>query len=55
MTAAEAAESVRSQNPDAFWSYYEALYAAQGDETTEWATPERLVQIAKDGQDQRRL
>ncbi|MGK9250150.1 DsbA family protein [Paenibacillus humicus] len=47
-TAAEAAEAVRTQKPDAFWTYYDALYANQEDENTAWATPEKLVQIAKD-------
>ncbi|ASS64987.1 MULTISPECIES: DsbA family protein [unclassified Paenibacillus] len=48
ITAAEAAEAVRTQKPDAFWTYYDALYANQEDENIEWATPEKLVQIAKD-------
>ncbi|OXM16784.1 disulfide bond formation protein DsbA [Paenibacillus herberti] len=47
-TAAIAAESVYLQNPDAFWPYNDAIYANQGDEQTLWATPERMVQIAKD-------
>ncbi|MGN7455515.1 DsbA family protein [Paenibacillus pasadenensis] len=48
VTAAVAAHSVYLQDPEQFWAYNDAIYANQGDETTVWATPERLVQIAKD-------
>ncbi|RTE10991.1 DsbA family protein [Paenibacillus whitsoniae] len=47
-TAALAGEAVYRQNPEAFWKFYEAVYAKQGDEQTNWATVDTLVQIAKD-------
>ncbi|WP_238590774.1 DsbA family protein [Paenibacillus beijingensis] len=47
-TAAEAGLSVFHQNKEAFWPYYDALYANQKDEKEAWATPEYLVQVAKD-------
>ncbi|MED5018011.1 thioredoxin domain-containing protein [Paenibacillus chibensis] len=46
-TAALAAQSVFHQNKDEFWKYYEAIYKNQGDESTEWATPDFLVNLAK--------
>ncbi|AIQ52995.1 DsbA family protein [Paenibacillus sp. FSL R7-0331] len=46
-TAALAALSVYNQNSDAFWTYYDALYANQGDENKEWATPDFLVELAQ--------
>ncbi len=46
-TAALAAQSVFHQNKDEFWKYYEAIYKNQGDESTEWATPDFLVDLAK--------
>ncbi|RAP78287.1 DsbA family protein [Paenibacillus montanisoli] len=49
-TAAIAAQSVYHQNNDAFWKYFDALYKNQQDEHTVWATPEYLVQLAKDNQ-----
>ncbi|WP_308634245.1 DsbA family protein [Paenibacillus silvisoli] len=47
-TAALAAQSVFHQNNDAFWKYFDVLYKNQQDEHTLWATPEHLVQLAKD-------
>ncbi|RTE07186.1 DsbA family protein [Paenibacillus whitsoniae] len=47
-TAALAGEAVYHQNPEAFWPFYEAVYAKQGDEQTNWATADTLIQIAKD-------
>jgi protein-disulfide isomerase len=49
-TAAMAGEAVFHQNPAEFWKFYEAVYAKQGDEKTNWATPEALVQIARQAQ-----
>ncbi len=46
-TAALAALSVYNQNNDAFWTYYDALYANQGDENKEWATADFLVELAQ--------
>jgi protein-disulfide isomerase len=46
-TAAIAGEAVYNQNPAEFWKFYEAVYAHQGDERNNWATPDALVQIAK--------
>lgn len=47
LVAAGAAESVYRQNPDAFWDYYKAVYAAQEDAGTPWATKEKLLGIAR--------
>ncbi|MBM7591391.1 DsbA family protein [Brevibacillus fulvus] len=47
-TAALAAQSVYHQNEEAFWKYYEALYNNQGNEQTEWATPDFLALLAKE-------
>ena len=49
-TAAMAGEAVFHQNPEAFWSYKEAVFNKQEDERTKWATSDKLVQIAKDAQ-----
>lgn len=46
-TASLAALSVYHQNSDAFWTYYDALYANQGDENESWATPEFLISLAQ--------
>lgn len=46
-TAALAAQSVYHQNNEEFWKYYHALYDNQKDENTEWATPEYLVELAR--------
>ncbi|GIM45135.1 putative disulfide bond formation protein D [Collibacillus ludicampi] len=46
-TAAMAGEAVYRQNPEEFWKFYEAVFAHQGDEHTNWATSDFLVQIAK--------
>ncbi|WP_310550468.1 DsbA family protein [Paenibacillus glufosinatiresistens] len=46
-TASLAALSVYHQNPDAFWKFYDAVYASQGDEQTEWATKDYLVSLAQ--------
>ncbi|MFF2482534.1 DsbA family protein [Paenibacillus sp. NPDC058071] len=47
-TAALAAEAVHQQNKEAFWDYYKAIYDHQQDERIAWATPDYLVQLAKD-------
>jgi protein-disulfide isomerase len=49
-TAAMAGEAVYHQNPAEFWKFYEAVYAAQGDENTNWATSDFLVQVARQAQ-----
>jgi protein-disulfide isomerase len=46
-TAALAAQSVYHQSNEEFWKYYHALYDNQKDENTEWATPEYLVELAR--------
>ncbi|OKP77529.1 disulfide dehydrogenase [Paenibacillus helianthi] len=46
-TASLAALSVYHQNSEAFWTYYDAIYANQGDEKAEWATEEFLVNLAE--------
>ncbi|MHA6528929.1 DsbA family protein [Paenibacillus sp. BAC0078] len=47
VTASLAALSVYHQNSDAFWTYYDAIYANQGDENKEWATADFLVSLAQ--------
>ncbi|MDT3424770.1 protein-disulfide isomerase [Paenibacillus forsythiae] len=46
-TASLAALSVYHQNNEAFWTYYDALYANQGNEDTVWATEDFLVELAQ--------
>ncbi|OAB36903.1 hypothetical protein PMSD_11410 [Paenibacillus macquariensis subsp. defensor] len=46
-TAALAAQSVFHQNNDEFWKYYQVLYDNQKDEKLDWATPEYLVELAR--------
>jgi protein-disulfide isomerase len=46
-TAAMALESVYHQKPDAAWPYIEEIYRNQQDEKIQWATPEKLVDIAR--------
>lgn len=46
-TAALAAQSVYHQNEEDYWTYFDAIYNNQGDETTVWATADALVEIAK--------
>ncbi len=46
-TAGLAVESVFAQKPAAFWDYYKAIYDAQGDERTNWATTDKLIEIAE--------
>ena len=47
MPAELAAESVYQHNPKSYWKYHEALYAHQKSETTDWATPTYLVNLAE--------
>lgn len=46
-TASLAALSIYHQNNDAFWKFYDAIYANQGDENKEWATTDYLVSLAQ--------
>jgi protein-disulfide isomerase len=46
-TAAIAGESIYHQNPEAFQSFYQAIYKNQPEETKTWATPDYLVKLAK--------
>lgn len=46
-TASLAALSVYHQNPEAFWKYFDAIYANQGKEEEEWATPDFMVSLAQ--------
>jgi protein-disulfide isomerase len=43
-----AGECAYDQSEKLFWEYKTILYRSQGDESTNWATPERLVEIAKE-------
>ncbi len=45
-TAAVAAECVYTQSPDLFWRYKDVLFRGQKDETTTWATPAYLTELA---------
>ena len=38
-------EAIFAQNPDAYWDYYQAVYANQGDETKVWATDAFLIDL----------
>ncbi len=49
-TAALAAQSVYHQNQSEFWKYYSAIYKHQGEKSVPWATPEFLMQLAKNEQ-----
>ncbi|GAB6877046.1 DsbA family protein [Thermaerobacter litoralis] len=46
-TAAEALEAVYAQNPEGAWAFIDRVMQLQGPEDTRWATPEFLVDIAK--------
>ncbi len=46
-TAANAGECVAEQSPTAFYDYAHILYRAQKEETTEWATPAYLKELAQ--------
>ena len=48
VTAAIASECVYEQSEAAFWNYETYLFRAQGPESQEWATPERLTEIARE-------
>lgn len=45
--AANAGEAIYRQDPVAFWTFHQALYKNQGQETDNWVTPELLTNIAK--------
>lgn len=47
VTAAAAGEAVFREDPAAFWRYYRAVFARQGDEDTVWATAEFLVDLIR--------
>jgi len=47
-TAAIVGEAIYSQNKNAFWQYYDAVYKNQGKETDNWATPDFLMKIVKE-------
>ncbi|MNG03806.1 Disulfide bond formation protein D precursor [compost metagenome] len=47
-TAALAGLAVYHQNNEAFWKYYDALYANQPPESERWATVDYLVKTAQD-------
>ncbi|RAP77214.1 DsbA family protein [Paenibacillus montanisoli] len=48
--AAMAGQSIYHQNKNEFWKFYDAIYKNQGDERLIWATPEYLVELAKNAQ-----
>lgn len=48
--AALASESVYKQNPESFWAFHNAAFAAQPavqNHDDQWVTPEKLVELAK--------
>ncbi|GGJ30229.1 DsbA family protein [Deinococcus roseus] len=45
-TAAIAGECVYNQNKDLFFPFSHLMYRAQGDESTTWATKERILEVA---------
>ncbi|MFD1954429.1 DsbA family protein [Paenibacillus thailandensis] len=47
-TAALAAQAVYRQNEEAFWDYYDILFKNQQDEYSTWATPDYLVELARE-------
>ncbi|WP_240416519.1 DsbA family protein [Paenibacillus periandrae] len=47
LTAAAAGEYVAKKSPNEFWTYYEAIYKNQKNESLEWATIDYLIEIAK--------
>lgn len=46
-TASLAAQSVFHANNEAFWKFHDAIYENQGNEETEWATPDFLTDLAR--------
>lgn len=49
--AALASESVYKQDPESFWAFHNAIFAAQPasqNHDDQWVTPEKLVELAKD-------
>ena len=48
VTAGIAGECVYQQDEELFWEYKTILFRAQGDERQQWATPARLVQLARE-------
>lgn len=47
-TAAIAGECVYQQNEANFWEYKAIIYRSQGQESQAWATPSRLVELARE-------
>jgi len=45
--AALGAQAAFRQGDELFWDYYRAVYKHQGDERTDWATPDGLIDILK--------
>lgn len=46
-TAGVASECVLEQNPALFWDYKTIVYRSQGDERQDWATADKLVELAR--------
>ncbi len=42
-----AGECVFEQNPDLFWDYKTIVYRSQGNESQDWATASKMVELAK--------
>lgn len=47
VTAAQAAHHVWREAPQAYWAWHKAVFDAQGEENSGWATAERLVEITR--------
>lgn len=46
-TAGVAGECVFEQNPDLFWDYKTIVYRSQGNESQNWATADKMVELAR--------
>jgi protein-disulfide isomerase len=47
IVAGIAGECVFEQNPDLFWDYKTIVYRSQGNESQDWATANKMVELAK--------
>jgi protein-disulfide isomerase len=47
LTAGMIGRAIYKQKPDAFWKYYDLIYANQQNEAIAWATPEYILPLVK--------
>lgn len=50
-TAAVAGECVYNQNETAFWDFHRSVYENQGPENQDWATADKLTEVARESTD----